>query len=109
MPLPTMFQIITAHLRAVALIAETLPLRKLIRLKKSESGVESFRLPIALAALRSAIFNRLLPLGIRLESTLPPLILLLGASLNQLAKCLAVGNCLIPSKPASLIKDNSVA
>jgi len=33
---------ITANLRAVALMAETLPFLKLIRLKKSESGVEFF-------------------------------------------------------------------
>jgi len=108
MPLTSMFQIITPNLRAVALMAETLPFLKLIRLKKSESGVESFRFPIALAALLSAIFNRLLPFGIRLERTLPPLILLLGASLSQLAKCLADGNCRIPSNPTSLINDNIV-
>jgi len=44
----------------------------------------SFKFPIALAALRKAIFNRLLPLGILFLNTLPPIILLLGASLNQL-------------------------
>ena len=38
---------------------------------------------MALAAFRSAIFNRLLPLGTLLESTFPPLTLLFGASLSQ--------------------------
>ena len=35
---------------------------------------------MALAALRKPIFKRLLPLGILLLNTFPPLILLLGAS-----------------------------
>src|SRR5689334_4882928 len=97
-----MFQIITASFLAVALMADTLPFLKLIRLKKSDKGV-SFKLPIALAALRNAIFNLLLPFGTLWLSTLPPLILLLGASLSQLANCFAVSNFLRPSSPTSLI------
>jgi hypothetical protein len=77
-----MFQMMTASFLAVAEIADTLPLRKAIRLKKSDSAVP-FRFPITLAALRSAIFKRLLPLGILLLSTFPPLILLLGDSLSH--------------------------
>jgi hypothetical protein len=46
-----MFQMMTASLRAVAEIAYTLSFLKLIRLKKSERGVESFKLPMALAAV----------------------------------------------------------
>ena len=57
-----MFQMITASFLAVALMADTRPFLKLMRLKKSDNGV-SFKLPIALAALRNAIFNLLLPLG----------------------------------------------
>jgi len=87
-----MFQIITASFLAVELIADTLPFLKLIRLKKSYKGVESFRFPIAFAAFRSDIFKRLLPFGILLDSTFPPLILLFGASRSQEAKCFAVGN-----------------
>ena len=55
-----MFHIITESFRAVALIADTLPLLKLMRLKKFESGV-SFKMPMALAALRKDILTRLLP------------------------------------------------
>jgi hypothetical protein len=76
-----MFHIITASFLAVALMADTLPFLKLMRLKKFERGV-SFKFPIELAALCKAVFNRLLPLGTLLLSTLPPLILLLGTSLN---------------------------
>jgi hypothetical protein len=47
--------------------------------------------------------NDLLPFGTLLLSTLPPLILLLGASLNQEVKCLAVSNFVNPSGPTSLI------
>jgi ABC-type methionine transport system permease subunit len=45
---------------------------------------------MALAAFLNAIFNQLFPFGILLLSILPPLILLLGASLGQLANCFAV-------------------
>jgi len=60
-----MFQMMTASFRAVADIADVLPLRNAIRLKKFESAV-SFKLPTALAACLNAIFKRLLPFGIRL-------------------------------------------
>ena len=63
----------------------------------------SFKLPTALTALRKAIFNRLLPLGNLLLNIFPPLILLFGDSLNQLASCFAVINLLNPSGPISLI------
>ena len=96
----------TASFLAVAEIADVLPLRKAIRLKKLESAV-SFKLPTALAACLSAIFKRLLPLGILLLSILPPLILLFGANLNQLANCLADSNLLIPC-PTSLISVSTV-
>jgi hypothetical protein len=62
-----MFQMITASFLAVAEMAEILPFRKAILLKKFESAV-SFKLPIALAAFRKAIFNRLLPFDILLQS-----------------------------------------
>jgi hypothetical protein len=38
----TIFQIIIANLLAIAIIADTLPFLKLIRIKKSRKGVESF-------------------------------------------------------------------
>src|SRR5918996_50544 len=98
-----MFHMITASFLAVALIAAGLPFLKLIRLKKLDNGV-SFKFPIALAALRNAIFNLLLPLGILLLSTLPPLILLLGANLNHDANCFPAPNFFNPSNPTSLIK-----
>jgi hypothetical protein len=60
------------------------------------------------AAFRKATLSLLLPLGILLDKTLPPLILLLGLSLSQLANCLAVGNFLMPFKPTSLIKISKV-
>ena len=84
-----MFQMMMASFLAVADMAAALPLRKEIRLKKLERCV-SFKFPMALAALRKAIFKRLLPLGILLLSTLPPDILLLGASRSQLANLFAV-------------------
>ncbi len=89
--LTIIFHIITASFLAVADMAEHLPFLKAIRLKKFESEV-SFKLPIALAAFRKAIFSLLLPLGILLLSTFPPLILLFGTSLSQLVNCLAVPN-----------------
>ena len=46
-------------------------------------------------------------LGILLLSILPPLILLLGANLNQLANCFADSNLLIPC-PTSLISVSTV-
>jgi len=90
-PFTTIFQMITASLRAVADIADTRPFLCDILAKKLESAV-SFKLPMALAAFLSAILSRLLPLGILLLSTLPPLILLFGESLSQLANCFAVSN-----------------
>ena len=51
-----MFQMITASFLAVAEIADVLPLRKAMRLKKLESAV-SFRLPTALAACLNAILT----------------------------------------------------
>jgi len=59
----------------------------------------SFKLPIALADCLSAIFKRLLPLGILLLRILPPEILLFGASLNQETNSLEVLNFLNPSGP----------
>src|SRR5450432_3583752 len=103
-----MFHIITASLRAVALTAAVLPLRYATLLKKSDRCV-SFKLPIAFAALRNAIFSRLLPLGTLLLNTLPPDILLLGASRSQLANCFAVENFLKPPRPTSLIIAKIVA
>lgn len=91
MCLTTMFRIITAGFLAVALIADTLPFRRLMRWKKSLSGVESFRLPMALATWRNTVFRRLLPLGILCDSTLPPLILLFGERRSHEAKCFAEG------------------
>lgn len=93
---------ITANFLAVAEIAEVLPFLKAIRLKKLERAV-SFKLPTTLAACLRAIFNRLLPFGILLLRILPPLILLLGASLSQEANCFADWNLWIPW-PTSLIK-----
>jgi hypothetical protein len=58
---------------------------------------------MALAVFRNAIFSRELPLGMWCESTFPPLILLLGASLSHAVNCLADGNFRIPSSPISLI------
>jgi hypothetical protein len=81
-----MFHNITAIFLAVALIAVCLPFLNAIFLKNLARS-ESLRFPTALAALRRAIFNRLLPCGILLDRTLQPLILLLGASLSQEAKC----------------------
>src|SRR5680860_1064967 len=97
-----MFHIITASFLAVALTAECLPLLNATRLKKSERCV-SLRLPIAFAACRRAIFNRLLPFGTLLLRILPPDILLFGASLSQDEKCFEVGNFLKPSGPISLM------
>src|SRR5665811_1329421 len=96
-----MFQMITASFLAVALTAECLPFLNATLLKKSERCV-SFRFPIALAACRSAIFNRLLPFGTLLLRIFPPDILLLGASLGQEVKCFEVGKFLKPSGPISL-------
>jgi hypothetical protein len=104
-----MFQIITASFLAVVLIADTRPFRKFIRLKKSESGVDSFRFPMALAALRKAIFSILLLLGILFESTLPPQILWLGASLNQELNCFTDSNFFISFGPTSIISVKRVA
>ena len=70
-----MFQIITASFLAVALIAAALPFLKLILAKNSFRGVSFFKFPIELAAFLRAILVRLLPFGIREESTFPPLIL----------------------------------
>ena len=98
---------ITAIFLAVALMAVCRPFRNAIFLKNFAKS-ESLRFPTALAAFLNAVFRRLHPLGILFESVLPPLILLLGASLNQEAKCLAVGNLLNPSGPISLIKVRTV-
>ena len=82
---------IMASFLAVAVIAICLPFLYAILLKNLAS-CPSFKLPIAFAAFLSAIFNRLLPRGVFLLKVLPPDILLLGASLNQLANCFAVEN-----------------
>src|SRR5438874_110372 len=102
-----MFHIITASFLAVALMAAALPFLKLMRLKKFESDV-FFKFPIALAALRSAILSLLLPLGIVLFNTLPPLILLFGARRSHDANCLPALNFFNPSIPTSLIKLSTV-
>src|SRR3954452_14566724 len=70
-----MFHMMTASFLAVALTAAVLPLRYNTFLKKSDRCV-SFKLPIALAALRKAIFNLLLPLGTLLLMIFPPVFLL---------------------------------
>src|SRR4051794_1585229 len=85
---------ITASFLAAALTAAVLPFRYNTFLKKSDRCV-SFRLPIALAALRNAIFNLLLPLGTLLLMMFPPIFLLLGASLSQEVNCLDVLNFVI--------------
>jgi hypothetical protein len=82
---------ITESFLAVADIADIRPFRKAMRLKKLDKAV-SLRLPIALVEFLSAIFNRLLPLGILLLRTRPLLILVLGDNLNQLANALADSN-----------------
>jgi len=64
---------ITASLRAVADIADTFPYLCDILAKKLDNAV-SFKLPMALAALRNAILSRLLPFSILLLNTLPPLV-----------------------------------
>ena len=102
-----MFQRITASFLAVAVIAACLPFLNAIFLKNFPKS-EFFRLPTALAAFRNAIFSLLLPYGIRLESTRPPLILLLGASLNQEANFIAEENFLSPSWPISLMNVSTV-
>ncbi len=79
--LVTIFHSITAIFLAVAVIAACLPFLKAIFLKNFPRS-ESFKLPTALAAFRSAILSRLLPFGILFDKTLPPLILLFGASLS---------------------------
>jgi hypothetical protein len=56
----------------------------------------SFKFPIAFAACRNAIFNLLLPFGIRLLNVFPPYILLFGANLSQEANSLDVLNLLKP-------------
>lgn len=56
---------------------------------KALSQVSILEISYPMAAFRSAILSRLLPCGILFESTLPPLILLLGASLSREEKCCA--------------------
>jgi hypothetical protein len=101
-----MFHIITANFLAVADMADVLPLRAEILLKKFERLV-SLKFPIAFAALRRAIFKRFDPLGILWLNIRPPLTLLLGHNRSQLAKCLADSNLWIPS-PTSLINVRTV-
>ncbi len=74
----------TASLGAVADIADTRPFLCDILAKKLEGEV-SYKLPITLPAFHNAILRRLLPFGILLLSTFPPLILLFGESLIQFA------------------------
>src|SRR5215471_11078588 len=93
---------ITASFLAVALTADVLPFLYSTFLKKSDRCV-SFKLPMAFAAFLSAIFSRLLPLGTLLLIILPPVFLLLGASLSQLVNRLDVSNFLNPSGPISLM------
>jgi hypothetical protein len=86
----------TASFLAVALIADTRPFPKLMRLKKSDNNVV-FKLPIALAAFFNAIFNLLLPFAILLLNTFPPLTLLFGASRSHDANCFPAPNFFNPS------------
>jgi hypothetical protein len=88
-----MFQMITPSFLALALTAAVLPFRYNTFRKKSARCV-SLRLPMALAACRKAIFNRLLPFGTLPVMIFPPVFLLLGASRNQEVNCLAVSNFL---------------
>ena len=88
----------TASFLAVADIAAGRPLLKHTLLKKLDKCV-SLRFPIALAALRNAIFNRLLPLAILLLNIFPPDILLFGLNLNQDVNCFADSNFLVHHIP----------
>jgi hypothetical protein len=63
----------------------------------------SFKFPIEFAACRSAIFKRLLPLGILELNTLPSDIFVLDVSHNQEQNFFEVLNFLKPSIPTSLI------
>src|SRR5258705_10536240 len=103
-----MFHIITANFLAVALTAAVLPFLYNTFLKKSDKWV-SFKLPMALAAFLSAIFNRLLPFGTLLLNIFPPLILLLVASLSHEVNRFDVSNFINPSGPISLMMDKMVA
>ena len=85
----------TASYLAVALIEVFHSFLKVI-LRKNLARSESLRLPAAMAVFRRATLSLLFPCGIRLDSTLPQLILLLGVNFNREAKCLAVGNLLKP-------------
>ena len=63
---------------------------------------------MAFAEFQSAIFKRLLPIGILFNNTLPPLILLMGDKRSHEVKCFADGNFFIPSKPISLMMERMV-
>ena len=58
---------------------------------------------MAFAVFRKAILSRELPFGIWCERTLPPLILLFGASRSHAVNYFADGNFRMPSRPISLI------
>lgn len=97
-----MFQRITVIFPTVTLMAVCPPFLKAIF--KALSQVSILEISYPMAAFRSAILSRLLPCGILFESTLPPLILLLGASLSREEKCCACRE-LVPNLlgPISLI------
>jgi len=78
----------TVSFLAVEVIADCLPLLHAILAKNPYRSV-SFILPIALAVFLSAILRRLLPLCTLRLNSIPPLILLSGASLSQEVNCLA--------------------
>lgn len=99
---------VTPSFLAVADTAACLPFLKAIFLKKSDKWV-SFKLPMALAAWRSAIFSLLLPLGTLLLNTFPPDILFLGARRNHETNSLDVLNFSNPLGPISLIILSTVA
>src|SRR5713101_6514672 len=79
----------TAILRAVAVTALALPVRDERRLKKAPRAV-SVR-PTETAAKRRSVAARFVDRRVRELSTLPPEILLPGASVSHDVKCFAVG------------------
>ena len=78
----------TAILRAVAVTALALPTRAARRRKKAPSAVDDLLTPTA--AIRSSAVARFADRRVRELSTLPPDILLPGASVSHEVKCLAV-------------------
>ncbi len=77
-------------MRAVAVTAFALPIRAASRRKNAPSAV--LVLPTETAARRSKTAARFADRRVRELSTLPPEILLPGASVNQDVKCFTVGH-----------------